>query len=461
MTSEALVDLPDLPSLLDDAIARHRVPGASVAVLADGAVHEAAVGVLSKATGVEATPDSVFQIGSITKAYTATLVMQLVDDGKVALDDPVQAILPEFRVADPVVSRDVTIRHLLSHTSGIDGDFFEDTGRGDDCLEKFIAACAGLGQTHALGATMSYCNTGYKILGRIVEVVTGLVWDQALRERLVQPLGLPDTVTLPEEAILRRAAVGHIAAPDGGESTPSPQWMLWRTSGPAGLICATARDVIAFLQCHLAGGVTPDGTRVLSAASVAAMQERQVTVPDRWTLGDAWGLGWILLGWDGRRLFGHDGNTLGQAAFSRVLPDAGRAVAVLTNGGDASALSRDVATAVFGAAGVTVPRRPEPPAVAPDLDLAPYLGRYERLSVTFDLQRRDSGGLETVYEVHGPLRELSAQPRLVLPITPVDRELFLAYLPGAEQPSPMVFFDFDGDRPGYMHLGARANRHTS
>ncbi len=118
-----------------------------------------------------------FQIGSQGKMWTATVLMQLVDDGLVDVDQPVRTYLPGFAVADPEVSSAVTLRHLLSHTSGIDGDNFADFGRGDDCLERYVESCATLGQTHPLGATMSYCNTGFSILGRIIEVVTGKVWD--------------------------------------------------------------------------------------------------------------------------------------------------------------------------------------------------------------------------------------------------------------------------------------------
>src|SRR3954466_8466205 len=92
------------------------VPGASLAILADGEVADTAYGVLNRRTEVEATPDSVFQIGSITKVWTATLAMQLVDEGRLDLDEPIVTYLPGFQVADPEVSRTVTTRHLLAHT---------------------------------------------------------------------------------------------------------------------------------------------------------------------------------------------------------------------------------------------------------------------------------------------------------------------------------------------------------
>src|SRR4051794_27272506 len=230
------IDSAGLAGLLDPLRDKHGVPGASLAVLDDGDVVTAASGVLSMATGVDATTDSLFQIGSITKLWTATVVMQLVDEGRIDLDAPVRTYLPAFTVADPEVSTTVTVRHLLTHTSGIDGDHFEDTGRGDDVLEKYVASCARLAQVHPLGATISYCNTGFSILGRIVEVVTDEVWDATIRARVVEPLGLTHTATLPEDVLLHRAAVGHVQPP-GRDLAPAPVWSLPRSAGPAGLVC--------------------------------------------------------------------------------------------------------------------------------------------------------------------------------------------------------------------------------
>ena len=107
-----------------------------MAVLADGEVVDDAAGVLSKATGVEATPDSVFQIGSITKLWTSTLVMQLVDEGKVDLDAPIRTYLPDFRIRDEDAAAQITTRQLLCHTAGFEGDIFTDTGLGDDCRRE-------------------------------------------------------------------------------------------------------------------------------------------------------------------------------------------------------------------------------------------------------------------------------------------------------------------------------------
>ena len=263
---------------LEELRNRHGVPAASVAVLRGEEVDAAASGILNLDTGVEATADSLFQIGSITKVWTATLAMQLVDEGRIELDAPVRRYLPGFRVADALVSEAVTIRHLLTHTSGIDGDHFADTGRGDDVLERYVETCAELPQVHPLGATMSYCNTGFTVLGRVLEAVTDTVWDDLLRTRLVEPLGFTHTVTLPEDVLRFRAAIGHIQ-PQGHELRPAPAWGLPRTAGPAGAICSTGRELVAFAELHLQDGLGPGGARLLSEESARAMREPQVEVP--------------------------------------------------------------------------------------------------------------------------------------------------------------------------------------
>jgi CubicO group peptidase (beta-lactamase class C family) len=423
-------------------------------VLSGGEVHEAAAGVLNVETGVEATTDSVFQYGSIGKVWTATAIMQLVDEGLLDLDAPIVSVLPDFRVADPEVSRQVTMRHLLSHTSGIDGDHFPDVGRGDDCLERYVESCKELEQTHPLGATMSYCNAGYVVAGRVIEVLTGKVWDAAMKERLFDPLGLTRTVTLPEEAIRFRAAFGHLVEP-GEAPTLAPVWHLTRATGPAGAISGTAAELLAFVRMHLEEGRAAAGAQILSPGSVKAMQEAQIAVPDPHTLGSHWGLGWILFDWDGRRLIGHDGNTIGQSAFLRVLPDRGLAVALLTNGGNAHDLYEDLYRELLeDLAGIQMPERPEPLADPPAIDPARFVGTYERASVRIDVEVRD-GQLVATTTVKGPIAELVPNPTEEHVFLPAGPDTFVTRSEGSQTWTPAVFFDLpDGTRA--VHFGARA-----
>ena len=435
------------------------MPGAQLGILRIGApddLVEAACGVLNIDTGTPATTDSVFQIGSITKVWTATVALQLVDEGTLDLDAPVIDVLPELRLADPEVTKKVTLRHLLTHTSGIDGDVFTDTGRGDDCVERYAALLSDAAQNHPLGATWSYCNSGYVLIGRLIEKVTGRTWDAALRERLFTPLGLTHTVTLPEEALLFGAAVGHVQQPDG-EQTTAPVWVLPRSAGPAGLITSTARDVLAFARLHLTGGTTADGTRVLSADAAATMADRHAELPDRYSLGDSWGLGWIRFDWSGHRLIGHDGSTIGQSAFLRLLPEQGIAVTLLTNGGHARDLYLDLYREIFAElADVEVPEPLAPPADPVTSDITPWLGTYERASVRMDVLE----GPALRVTVTGPLAELAPEPTQEYPMVAVAPDLFVVREPDARTWVPVTFYTLpDGSR--YVHHGVRATPKVS
>lgn len=443
---------------LNELAEKYRVPGATLGIARGDETLELAFGVTNVDTGVEVTTDTLFQIGSITKVWTATVVLALADAGKLDLDEPVVTYLPELALADEDATTRVTMRHLLTHTSGIDGDFFLDTGRGDDCLEKYVAALAGLPLNHPLGATWSYCNSGFTIAGRVIEKLTGQTWDTAMRELLYTPLGLTHTVTLPDDALLYRTAVGHVHEEDEPYRR-APVWVLPRSAGPAGLITATAADVLAFARMHLAGGVAADGTRVLAEGTAAAMREEQVRLPDPYTLADSWGLGWFRMDWNGTRLIGHDGNTIGQSAFLRVLPDQDVAVTLLANGGHTrdlyETLIREICRDV---AGVEMTTPLSPPAEPVDADIAPHAGSYERTSVRLDVWPAEAGPklrLTTTSELAG----LDDEPK-ELDLVPVRDDLYVTRLPGDETWMPVTFYRLADGTP-YVHLGARATPKVS
>jgi CubicO group peptidase (beta-lactamase class C family)/poly(3-hydroxybutyrate) depolymerase len=438
---------------------KHGVPGAQLGILrvgADGApddLAQGATGVLHAGTGAATTVDAVFQIGSISKVWTATVIMRLIDDGKLELDTPVVEVIPELRLSSPDVTKSVTIRHLLTHTSGIDGDVFTDTGRGDDCLEKYVELLADAARNHPLGATWSYCNSGYSMLGLVIEKLTGKTWDSAMKELLFDPLGLTHTGTLPEDALMHAAAVGHVSG--GDNPVVAPVWALPRSLGPAGLITATVADVLAFARMHLQGGVAADGTRILSEAAASEMTTFQTEVPDKYLLGDSWGLGWIRYDWHGHRLIGHDGNTIGQAAFLRILPEAGLAVTLLTNGGNAHDLYEELYGEIFAAlAGVQIQDPLIPPTVAPDTDLTPYLGAYERESVLTEILEIDGKPVMRT-TLMGPLAELEPEPVTDYPMLPVAQGLYAVRPDGMEAYAPVTFYTLPTGEE-YVHFGARA-----
>ena len=444
---------------LHDLATHEGVPGATLGIWADGRETLAAHGVLNAATGVTTTAESLFQIGSITKVWTATMIMQLADEGRLALDATVSEVLPGVALGRPDASAEITIRHLLTHTSGIDGDIFTDTDRGGDCLDRYVGELAQAARIFPPGAAYSYCNSGFVLLGRIIEVLDGREWDASLRERLIQPLGLDRTVTLPEQAILHRAATGHRPRPhqDGRVSV----WGLPRSVGPAGLITASAPDVLAFARLHLGGGAAPDGTRLLSEASVAAMQQPQAEIPGVGGRGDAVGLTWRLNRWDGRQIVGHDGSTIGQTAYLRVDLQAGVAACLLTNSPESQGLYQRLFSEIFSAcAGITVPAGPGPAAGPVDGDLRRHAGRYERTSWRYDVAVRD-GRLHVIPGMTDDREAFSDDEPQEFDLYPADAtgDRFVARLYDGDPWSPVIFGRL-GDQTPYIYASGRVTPRT-
>jgi len=448
-----------LPTLAE----KYGVPGAAVAVLAGDQVVEAATGVLSTATEVTATTDSLFQIGSVTKLWTSTLVMQLVDEGRVDLEAPVRTWLPEFRVADEAAAAAITVRHLLDHTSGFEGDIFTDTGTGDDCLERFIEVLADVPQLFPPGERFSYNNAGYCVLGRLVEVLRGKTYDQCLRDHLFTPLGLTHAATGPYEAILYRVAVGHIETGPGAGYEPAPVWALARSNAPAGsMLAMRPADLIAFARMHLGDGKAADGTQVLAPGTAARMHEKQVELPYLGVMGTSWGLGFERFdrpGAEGGELIGHDGNTIGQAAFLRMVPLAGVAVALLTNGGDAAMLYRDVVDHVLTElTGSGLPPLPTPPAEPARIDASRFVGTYSAQVADLTVSQDEDGRIWMLQTPRGIFEDLGERP---------ERKELLAYREDSLIPAepsqglyiPHVFLGDDGQgRALYLHVGRAIRR---
>jgi CubicO group peptidase (beta-lactamase class C family) len=279
-----------------------------------------------------------------------------------------------------------------------------------------------------------------------------------MRELLFEPLGLTRTVTLPEDVARHRYAWGHSSDP-GERPAAVPIWDDGRALAPAGAICASAADLLAFARLHLDGGVAPDGTRLLSEESVREMQRIHVDVPEPWATGPHWGLGWIRHQYDGRQLFGHDGNTIGQNAYLLAVPDRDVAITLLTNVSSAHELSVEVYRELLSElCDIDVPPWPspvenghEPP---PDV-----VGSYQRYGIRIDIERA-AEALTATAQIVEPLASQSPikQDPITFDLRPttVGGDVFVARRPGDPTWLPVVFFKVDGDR--YVHMGARAQR---
>ncbi|MEU0935012.1 serine hydrolase domain-containing protein [Embleya sp. NPDC005971] len=433
------------------------IPGASIAVRVGDRTVAAAVGVLDVETGYPATTDSLFQVGSITKVWTTTLVMQLVDEGLIDLDVPIRTYLPDFRLVDEDAAARVTVRHLLCHTGGFEGELYDDHGPGHDALARLEASLATAG-THlfAPGETFSYCNSGFDLLGRLVEVLTGRTWEAALRERVFTPLGITEVANDASESILHRTAIGHLGGPDG---TPvkAPVHHMSRAGGPSGGMLATsARELLVFADAHIRRGLLPNGTRLLSEESARAMCEPQVEIIGDGRLGRSWGLGWNLYDWPGEPVIGHDGGTIGHGAMLRVVPSREFSVAVLTNGGALYGVFDLVRELLTTLGGVEVRELPTPPAEPVAIDADYVVGRYASASAQIDVADTEDG-LTFTTRCIGPIAELVGDEAVTSRVVPLDARTLIAAEPqGGRHPS-YVFLGA-GKQAEFLHMGRALRR---
>lgn len=391
------LDRLQIQQLIDDTARHLDIVGAQLAISTGGEIEEFATGLANSRRGTPVIPDTVFQIGSTTKVYTAALLMQLADDGVLDIDAPVITYLPELALGDPEATRAVTARHLMSMTSGIDNGAYLDTGRGDDSVRKYVDTLKEVPVIHQPGEGYGYTNASTTVSGLLVEALTGQCFEDALRDRLLAPAGLHHTASLPDDLLYHPVAIGHRRDTSGADSLVRP-FFFSRGMAPAGsTLCASAGDLVRFGQLFLRGGETPDGTSVLTRASVEVMQTPQVEVPAR-CLADHWCVGPYLKVWDGTRIYGHSGTTPSGSSTLLWIPEHDLAVATVVNVSDrgypfADAVLREVLSVLTG---ITKPPLPEP-----DTGLAVetqrYVGSYQSHGLTYNVT--DDGGELTVTSV--------------------------------------------------------------
>ena len=371
------------------------VPGVSLGILFDGEVETAALGVTSLENPLEVTADTLFQIGSITKTFVASAVVRLVEAGKVELDATVRTYLPELRLADEDAASRATVRQLLTHTGGWLGDYFESFGWGDDALERMVAALAEQPQLTPLGEVWSYNNAAFYIAGRVIEVVTGKIFEDALRDLVFDPLGMEDAYFFMDDVITRRFAVGHEKSEDSAAAVARP-WAIGRAAHAAGGIVTTTPELLRYARFWAEGG------DFLSPESVHEMTRPQIEVGGNI---DAVGLAWMLTDLGDVRLIGHGGGTKGQISWLGIVPDRRFALVILTNHNYGGILTDRVAEVAYES--YLGARRPELEPV--ELDPAPYLGRYEARMADVELVQAGDG-LELHYLPKGGFPTPDAPP---------------------------------------------------
>jgi len=435
-----------LQSLLDELRDRHGVVGATLGVLKGDAIETAASGLLNLETKVECTPDSVFQIGSIGKIFTTTLIMQLVDEGRLALDDAVTRHLRDFTLADRAAARTITVRQLLNHTSGMDGDFFPADDPEGPSTASYVRKMYLLPNLYPPGqGPVTYCNAGFVTAGRIIEVLTGMTWPDAVMRRIARPLGLTHAFAHPHQALRFRCAMGHISDPkDITKNVMAPGTFLSLSAAAAGSVLSmSVEDLLTFAKVHLADGRYGDGKHLLHESSARLMREPTAPVPPFAGAGTThWGIGWCLGRSGDYNMAGHFGGTLGQYTYLRTFPGRGTAFALFTNSPSAKLFDAVEARLSPELAGAPIPQ--EPPKQEFRAEPRRYAGTYANIANDYRVEKTDKGlEIHMVSKVGLPGADAMLEPwcedvfSLRAPGTPFDgqKAMFL----GDEKSAPAEF----------------------
>ncbi|MCC7023363.1 MAG: beta-lactamase family protein [Thermomicrobiales bacterium] len=336
-------------AFMADALATCAVPGASVAVVQNGeVVFLEGFGVRHVGRSAPVTPDTLMDIGSVTKSFTATYAATLVDAGLVSWDTPVIDLLPDFTLSDPEVARRLTLADLYSAASGLPRrdlelvlDFNSFTPR------RLLAEVATLPLTAPVGERYQYSNQAFAIGGYAAAAADGAAPDGLLqgyelgvRARVLDPLGM-ERSTFDLVEVLR----GDYATPHatGISGTPEPVSLLRegnfvKAVAPAGALWSSAREMAAYLQMQLGHGLAPDGDRVVSVENLERTWAPGVAIPPNPELPPVlnasmqhYGLGWAIGDYGGLTLISHSGGTFGFSTEVAFLPEADLGIAVLTN----------------------------------------------------------------------------------------------------------------------------------
>ncbi len=332
-----------LAPVVTEAMERLGVPGAAIGIYYEGEEYTAGFGVNNINHPLPVDGQTLFQIASISKTFTGTTTMRLVEQGKLDLDTPLKTYIPGLKLSDPEATEKATLRHVFTHHGGWVGDYFGDFGRGEDALTKYVAGMADLEQVSPLGSAFSYNNAGYNLAARAIELVTGKPFEQNVKELVLDPLGLKHTFYFPEDAIVHRVAVGHQVYYDKTPTKVLEPWAWSRTSAALGGLITNVTDILRYAQFQMGDGswTGEDGAKIqlLKPETMQIMQSKQANAG---SLSELMGITWMLRQAGDVRLIGHGGASYGQMSLLQIAPDQKFAIIVVSNGSIGTILCSEV-----------------------------------------------------------------------------------------------------------------------
>lgn len=328
----------NLPEIIQSMQAAWGVPGLSVAIIhRDETVYARGFGRREQTKTDPVDEHTIFAVGSCTKAFTATAISMLVQERKIAWDDPVIQYLPDFQLADPIATREISVRDLLCHRCGLPtfgGDFM---GYGSSYSRaEVLARVRFIPPAFHLRSAFGYSNLMFLAAGQIIPLVSGLSWEDFIRTRLIEPLGMRRTTTGVDEL----AGFENVAQPHAfsrGELIQVPYLKL-DAHAPSGAINSSAHDMALWLRFQLANGRLGDSQLVdpavleetrLPHTLIPLDAEARRLVPRRHF--SAYGLGWGLSDYAGRLVVSHTGGVDGMLSLAAFLPEEQLGLVILTN----------------------------------------------------------------------------------------------------------------------------------
>src|SRR6266508_3033055 len=428
---------------------RLQVPGVAIGIWHAGKEYSEGFGVTNVEHPLPVTPDTLFQTGSISKTFTGTLMMQLVEQGKVDLDTPVQKYIKDFKLRDKDAAKKVTIRQLLTHMGGWVGDYFNDFGNGEDALAKMVKDVAKLPQVQPLGTIWSYNNTGFNIASRVIEIVTKKSYEQAVQEMLFNPLKLNMSFFYPSDILFtHRFVVGHQKVKN--KVQVARPWAIGRAGNGVGGVVSTVRDLLKYARFHMSNGKKS----VITGRSLRAMRIPQVSMGPRGLMG----ITWFIRKADGLTIYAHGGATNGQQAYFFFIPKKDFALAILTNSDDGGIINEGIfllALDIYFNSKIELPK----PIKTRTNELNGYAGRYRIGTECFDLKVK---GQYLMYH-HIPLGGFPTPDTPPGPAMSTMRFVFYEKdrVIGLDEPYKDAFGDFirnENGRLQFFRIGGRAHK---
>jgi CubicO group peptidase (beta-lactamase class C family) len=402
----------------------HSVPGAAIGLLLQGEATTASYGVADVTISEPVTPETRFSVGSLTKSMVATVIARLAETGRLSLDDPVSAHVPELKGSDWAAR--ATLRDLLANRSGLplrndlEFDFAGRTGADDGALSRLAQDVAAAPRGPDI---WSYTNVGWCLLGRVIETTTRATWEDAMRRLLFETARMRAT-TFASDVRPKERASGHDVTAEGAVPVEP---LISRAFGPAGTsVSSTAADLLRFAALHLEDPALSQLRAVHADVSI-----------DGWL--DAWCLGWARFDWEGAQVWGWDGLLTGERSVLRIVPEHRAAVVLLTNSSTGRALYRSLFAELMDALfGIRMPAPRREPSPDPPGDLSRFAGVYAWPDQQVEVTATGSGLL---------IKDEDGQAEAL----PLDDRTFLVDPKDPDTPT-VTFGSFDGaGRPRILY----------